>query len=45
MFGIKTRIVATSVEYIEIPDEDFAIPDGFKEVSKEEMEEVINKLM
>ncbi len=45
MFGIKTRITAKSVEYIEIPDEDFAIPDGFKEVSREEMEEVINKLM
>ena len=45
MFGIRTRITATSVEYVEVPDEDFAIPDGFKEVSKEEMEEVINKLM
>ncbi len=45
MFGIKTHIVADSVEYIEVPDEDFVIPDGFKEVSKEEMEKVINKLI
>ncbi len=45
MFGIKTRIIAKSVEYIETPDEEFVVPDGFKEVSKEEMEEVINKLM
>jgi len=45
MFGIKTRITAKSVEFIEIPDEDFAIPDGYKEVTKEDMEEVINNLI
>jgi len=45
MFGIKTRIIAKSVEFVEVPDENFAIPDGYKEVSKEEMEEVINNLM
>ncbi|HIE16496.1 MAG TPA: hypothetical protein EYP69_06195 [Bacteroidales bacterium] len=45
MFGIKTHIIATSIEFVEVPDETFSIPDGYKEVSKEEMEEVINKLM
>ena len=45
MFGIKTRITAKSIEYVKVPDEDFAIPEGYKEVSKEDMEEVINKLM
>jgi len=45
MFGIETRIIAKSIEFIEIPDEDFTIPDGYKEVSKEDMEEVIKDLI
>ncbi len=45
MFDITTSLTATRVEQIEITDETFDLPVGFKNVSKEEMEEVINNLM
>lgn len=45
MFGIDTRITAKSVEYIEVSDNEFVVPDGYEKVSKEDMEEVINNLM
>ncbi len=45
MFDINTRIVATKIENTEVDPEIFNIPDGYKYVQKEEMEEVINNLM
>ncbi len=45
MFGINTKITATQVVKQDIPDEDFIVPAGYKNVSKKEMESVINKLM
>ncbi len=45
MFGIDTRITAKSIEFVEVSDDEFVIPDGFESVSKEDMEEVINNLM
>jgi len=45
MFDITTSLTATKVEKIEINDEIFQVPAGYKRVSKEEMEEVINNLM
>lgn len=45
MFGIKTKITAESVENIDIDDEAFDIPDDYKNVSKKEIEDVINNLM
>jgi GLPGLI family protein len=45
MFGINTKITATQVTKQNIPDEDFIVPAGYKNVSKKEMEDVINKLM
>lgn len=45
MFDITTCLTATKVEKIEVNDEIFEVPAGYKRVSKEEMEEVINNLM
>ncbi len=45
MFGIKTEITATKVENIEIDDNNFVVPDGYNEVTKQKMEDVINNLM
>ena len=45
MFDIKTKVTATSVSKEEIPDDVFIVPEGYKNVSKKEMEDVINDLM
>lgn len=45
MFDINTKITATKVENIEVDPEIFNVPEGYKSVPKEEMEEVINNLM
>ncbi|GAB4300263.1 MAG: hypothetical protein Kow0068_23590 [Marinilabiliales bacterium] len=45
LFNITTHLVATKVDQIEIDETVFEIPSGYKSVSKDEMEEVINNLM
>lgn len=45
MFDIKTKVTATAVTKEEVPNEVFEIPEGYKNVSKKEMEDVINDLM
>jgi len=45
MFDIKTKVTATAVTKEEISEEVFEIPAGYKNVSKKEMEDVINDLM
>ena len=45
MFDIKTKVTATSVKKEEVEDSVFEIPEGYKNVSKKEMEDVINDLM
>jgi len=45
MFDIKTKVTATTVKKEDIADETFEIPAGYKNVSKKEMEDVINDLM
>ena len=45
MFGIKTKIKAIKFEPIEIGEEEFEVPEGYVNVPKEKMEEVINNLM
>ncbi len=45
MFDITTSLTATKIEQVEVDDAIFEVPSGYKKVSKEEMEEVINNLM
>jgi len=45
MFDIKTKVTATAVIKEDVPDDVFEIPAGYKNVSKKEMEDVINDLM
>lgn len=45
MFDIKTEIKAVKVENIEVDDNVFVVPDGYNEVTKQKMEDVINNLM
>ena len=45
MFGIRTKIVADSVAFIKVDDSEFEVPVDYKEVTKEAMEEEINKLL
>jgi len=45
MFNIKTKVTAISVIKEDIEDEIFEIPADYKNVSKKEMEDVINDLM
>lgn len=45
MFDIKTKVTATAVLQEEIENTAFEIPTGYKNVSKKEMEDVINELM
>jgi hypothetical protein len=45
MFGIKTKIVADTVQFIKVDDSEFDVPVDYKQVSKEELEEEINKLL
>ncbi len=45
MFDIKTKVTATGVIKEKVPSEVFEIPEGYKNVSKKEMEDVINDLM
>jgi len=42
---IKMSLIATKIESIEVPDEEFDIPVGYSKVPKEKMEEVISNLM
>lgn len=42
---IPVRIVAKKIIKEEISDDEFLVPDGFKKVSKEKIQEVINNLM
>lgn len=42
---IKMSLIATKVESVEVPDEEFDIPAGYSKVPKEKMEEVIGNLM
>ena len=45
MFGIRTKIVADSIAFIKVDDSEFEIPIDYKKVTKEEIEEEINKLL
>ena len=45
MFDIRTKITAVKVENIEVSDDVFVVPDGYNEVTKQKMEDVINNLM
>jgi len=45
MFGIRTKIVADSVAFIQVDDSEFEIPVDYQKISKEELEEEINKLL
>jgi len=45
MFGIKTQIVADTVQFIKVDDNEFDIPVDYKQVTKEELEDEINKLL
>lgn len=43
-FDVAMKFVATEVRLVEIPDENFVIPDKYKEISSEEMEENLQQL-
>ena len=43
--NIKMRLIAKNVAEETIEDNEFAIPDGYEKVSREEMEEFLNSLM
>jgi len=45
MFDIKTEIKAVKIENNEVDDGVFVVPDGYNEVTKQKMEDVINNLM
>ena len=45
MFGIKTKITADTVQFIKVEDSEFEVPVDYKQVTKEELEEEINKLL
>ncbi|MBN2667762.1 MAG: hypothetical protein JXR60_00920 [Bacteroidales bacterium] len=45
MFNIKTKVIAKEVERIEVADDEFDIPEGYKCVSKEKIEESVYKFM
>lgn len=45
LFGITTSLTAVKFENIEVDPVEFEVPSEYKNVSKDEMEEVINNLM
>jgi len=42
---IPMKLTATSVKFEKVNDEEFEVPDGYRKVSLEKMQEVINNLM
>lgn len=45
MFGIKTKITAKEVEFKEVKDSEFKIPEDYKSVNQNEIKETVYKYM